>query len=469
VRWAVIDANERVSKQWGGITASVVGGWLLWELEQAKVPVAPPSEADIVLLVHSGVLDYGIHTRRELRRYSIDARTASRKQSPYIITGGPVDASPLLALDVADAVTIGEAYRIIRQAFKCKTLAQLRQLFTDDPHAIEVGQVEGLARDAAMPWLLAEARPGQHIAEPDPWIDWSAPDVKSDDSVVRIIGSKGCHLKCTFCATTYRQEYRSGPPSRLIQRANAYANERVQVLSNDPLNLNGFTGIQNKLDHASLTVMELADRTNLDAVIARRPSIIRVGVEGLSEDVRKAFGKPIETERLVQLLAYVHSHKVNTHSFWIHHAPYESHDSREGFWDTMEMLADNIDWGLHRAKMTVFQPNHPAPLARYLPPLIDDSFNRDDIISRRTLSPNLRRVLIVHGGLSKNHRVRCAENYQIPLDALPISDETTNMAPTFDDYLRFPSEMIRWPIRSEVRYKAGEVYRRRMVKEPAHA
>ena len=465
MRWAIIDANERTSKQWEGITASVVGGWLEWELEQAGVERVDPGDADVVLLVHSGVLDYGSSTRRAMRRVGIDPKTSRRNREPYVITGGPVDASPLLALDIADAVVVGEGYRIVRAALKARTVSVLSALFRDDDHAMEYEQVAPLARDEAKPWLLAKSLPDQHMAEPDTWIDWGVPDVKADDNVVRVIGSKGCHLKCTFCATTYRQQYQSGPQARLMQRANSYQGERVQILSNDPLNLEGFKGIQGKLDHASLTVMELKDRENLEAVIARKPSIIRVGVEGLSENIRKAFGKPIDSELLVRLLAHCHRNKVNTHTFWIHHAPYETEGAREHFWDTLDMLAANIDWGLHRAKLTIFQPNFPAPLARFLPGLdpASGAMTRDNILMRRNMTPALRRILIISGGISAKHLQRCSENYQIPVDALPISAETTDMAPTFEEYLRFPSEMVKWPIRSEIRYRAGDVFKRRMT------
>lgn len=465
MRISVIDANERTSESWAGITASVVGQWLAAEVESSRHSlVNPETSPDVVLLAHSGVVDFRKNCRRALRKYRVPVNAETRHEDPYVIVGGPIDAAPTTALEIADALAVGEAYRFVRDCLACTTVGQMRQVATDSPHAIARSQIAGLERDEQRPWLLAKS-PGP-LAQPDGEIDWNVADVKSDDHVVRVIGSKGCHLKCGFCATTYRQEYQSSGEGRLrarVDRANA-AGERVQILSNDPLNLPGWQRVSGKLDHASLTVMELMDWGNLSALIARRPRIIRVGMEGVSERIRRNFGKAVADTDFLDRMLRLHRARVNTHSFWIGGAPFESVDDW-GEWQTLMMrLNAGADWGIHRAKISAFQPSPPAPLGRFLPPTAPPTYTRDAVMGWRTdETERLSRVLIVCGGQSDAWRDRVAESLGVVKAQLPERDDTLDLAPTVDDYARMPSELVAWPIRREVRHKVGEVYKRRMT------
>ena len=466
MRWAVIDANEQSSNEWSGITSSVVGQWLKWEVGQAPGAVLSDVEsADGVFLVFSGSIGWLTGCRRAMKRASLEPVAAKRDSNhPIVITGGPIDASPRSALKYADALTIGEGYRSVRAILKCTSRRQVESYCAESNYILTRAKAyPALAEDTDRPWLTPQ--PLEQIVEPDPWVDWGAPDVKSDDKIIRVVASKGCHMKCGFCATTYRQAYQRRDDQSMAARVEAHVNngERVQLLSNDPLNIPGFNKFSKKLDHASLTVMELMDDHNLLGLVEKRPKIVRVGMEGVSAKVRKAFGKPITSKNFVDRLSILHKAKVNTHSFWITHAPYEQEDDWGEWVDVWQDFSERVDWGLHRAKMTCFIPAPPAPLSRYLPATMGDKTPTvDEIKNWRTRRTDLRRVLIVAGGQSDGWLGWVAEQFGIEKKQLPREDHTVKLADTFEDWTRMPAEIVRWPLKRESRYKVGEVYRRKM-------
>ena len=468
MRWVVVDANECVSNEWRGITSSVVGQWLEWEISKAKnatqIEAVGGGQIDAVFLAMSGSVDYLQHCRSALRAIGIEPTRAKRSpEDPLIVTGGPVDATPRTAFEIADVLAIGEAFRFVRTALECTTREKVLRAAEESPHVLTAAQAgPALEFDEERPWLTPA--PLSPIAEPDPWVDWDVPDVKSDDHVVRITASKGCHLKCGFCATTYRQAYASRDSDSLEARVKAHAGrgERVQALSNDPLNLPGFRKMATNLDHASLTVMELLDDENLAALIRMRPRIVRVGMEGVSARIRRAFGKPITAEAFLERLAILHRAKIPTHAFWVTHAPFESREDWAELASVYERFCEMVDWGMHRAKMTCFFPTPPAPLARYIP-LQDDVPTRPEIIDWRASSPHLRRVVVIAGGQSLEWKGKVAEQLGIKRAQLPAGGQTVDLAPTLDDWLRLPTEIIKWPIKPHLRYRVSESYKRRMT------
>lgn len=464
MRWHVLDANEAASSAWKNIAASVVGQWLNWEIDRSAATRADDvADADAIFLVHSGSVDWLRSCRSALRRAGVGRRADRRgPDDPLVVTGGPIDAAPATALQVADALAVGEAYRLTRALLAARTPTEALDVADASPHALTRRAWDPADRDPDRPWLMRTA--AGPLAEPDPWIDWDVPDVRSDDGVIRVIASKGCQLKCGFCATTFRQGVARSDDARLIQRVRAHAGDRVQLLSNDPLNVPAFRRLQTRLDHASLTVMELADDANRAAVIRSRPRVVRVGVEGVSPRIRAAFGKPIPDDELLAHLATLHANRIHTHSFWITGAPFETPADWADWWTLWDRLTGAVDWGMHRAKLTCFTPTPPAPLARWLPPHRGDIPDRADILDRRTASPHLRRILIVTGGRTPAWRRRCGDQYGVRPDELPWhATETVDLAPTVDDYRRLPAEVIAWPIPPHRRWKMADLYRTRML------
>lgn len=467
---AIVDANEHANRLYAGQASSVVGQWLAWEMDRAGVQQSAADAADIILLAFAGALDWSQECRRALRRAGVLADAARRNGRPYVIAGGPVDAIPITALAQADAVAIGEGYYLVRELLS-RVIADDSAADIDDwlrayQHAITRSQLAEVAMDPERPWLMLNP-PGE-IATPDARIDWSVPPVKSDDKVVRVIGSKGCHFKCGFCATTYRQQYAMNPhESRVLRTVGRLvaAGERVQILSNDPLNIPWFRNVSARLDSESFTVAEVADRANRAAIIRSRPRMARFGVEGLSERVRRAFGKPIASDALVELLADFHGHGINTHLFFIVGAPYESATDWAEFRDLYRRLGLTLRKGLCRIKLTTFIPTPPAPLTRYVP---GAAYERRMADLRHWIGANAasRHIVYVRGRGNDTRVASVAEQLGVGHDVaqrLCASDETIDLAPRVEDFSRLQHGLVSWPIESRRRWQVSETYRRRMA------
>lgn len=473
---ALIDANARANKKYAGIVASIVGGWLTWEMQQAGVPIEPDAaKADLVLLAFAGAMDFLPSSRTYLRKAGIEPQTQKRRSHPYIIGGGPVDSSPFEAIQIVDAVAVGEAYTFVRELLRLvkigQSLEQIRDWIVDYPHAIERSQLETLPRDDSRPWLLRDAPPT--LATPDEYIDWmGVPPIRGDDKVVRLLGSKGCHCKCVFYATTYRQTYRVNPNDAAIVRAAgklAQQGEAVQILSNDPANLKFWPDIRTKMASQSFTIMEMRDPALRDLLKRTGVGIARFGVEGVSERLRKAFGKPIKNTELLDITAELHAAKVNTRWFMIMGAPWEGAEDWADFRELHYRLARLLDWGVCQIKLTAFVPNPPAPLVRFVP-----SFEYNKLLSAHVawLSNNAvsRHVMCYYGNKRPSQVKAIAEQLAVPAqivdylaDVAETQREPYDLLPTLDDAARATWEVIRWPIDTATRWKIAETYRRRMA------
>lgn len=470
LRLSLIDANEKANREYAGMTSSVVSGWLLWEASRAGLSFVHPKDADIILLVYAGALDWLAECKSYLRKNGIMIDARERNRHPYIITGGPVDAIPFTALSIADALAVGEAYNFTRKLFDLvKSGANISDiaLFVEQyPHAIERKQIDMLSRDNARPWMLSN--PAPVLASPDQYIDWGIPPVRSDDKVIRIIAEKGCHCKCAFCATTYRQTHRQNEnEGMVIGQLNALKSrgERVQLVSNDPMALPYFNRINTKLDSQSFTITEISNDANRATIIRNGVGIARFGVEGISERIRKAFAKPINNTHLLDILAELHGYKINTHMFFIVGAPGESKQDWEEFRLFYDQLAKTIKNGICRIKFTTFVNTPPAPLARFVPSL---SYEKAFGDFRVWISGNAasRHLLYVRGRGGKSHIENIAEQLSITTATAKImtdNSDTFDLCPTIEDARKMLWEVIDWPIPLDVRYRISDIYRRRII------
>lgn len=463
---AIVDANESAKVSAIDRVGSVVGGWLEWEIERAGVGIcATPAEADVVFLVFSGALGYVSACSSALRRAGIVPRSGARGGHPYVVTGGPCDAIPLSALEVADVVAIGEGVRLVRSVLDVVVsngrVCDVDAVIGSSDHAIRRRDVAALRRDARKPWLLADTP--SVLATPDGWVDWTIPPIRSSDGVTRLVVEKGCRNKCLFCATSYRQQHSVSPRGIRVAgdlRDLRSRGERVQVVANDAGAL-PFYHLLGRLDSESYTYTALSKPGAVDLVVRARTRIVRIGVEGISERIRRAFAKPIATDGLMELLRELGGRGLTTHVFLIVGAPYESPEDWVEFRDMWVDLTRCVRYGLCRVKMTAFVPTPPAPLYRYIgPPGYEDRFT--EFVSWMRANAASRHVMFVRPrGVAQNRR-DVAEQLGVSVGVVPNGGDTVDLAPTVDEYRRMPSEVVGWPIDAHVRWRAAEVYQRRM-------
>ena len=474
LKLSIVDANTKKKEQDESYAelVSVVSLWLKYEVERANLTLTTPAcDADVVLLVHSGELDFRENCTKALIAAGIDPDPDKRRQ--YVITGGAVDASPMLALSIANALAVGEAYRFVRELFalinRMCDIEDLRSFIIEYPHAIERSQVACLELDPYAPYLFRHPPPT--LATPDEWVDWG--DLQpylTDDGVYRVVASKGCHLRCQFCATTYRQTYRINPEVDSIVdtiRALKAQKARVALITNDAADLPYYDEIvrAGQLQFQSMTVKALRDKTKLAHVTSTRMKLVRFGVEGLSERIRQAFGKPVSNGELLEILRAMRENRQHVKLFYIVGAPFEDDYDYSEFRAFFDILQSQVDSQTVVLKFTAFNPQFPTPLAYFIPP---SSYKRrfDEMLRYVRSRVRNNHVGFIPPRSPHRRNVALAETYNLTLsqvkELLPRADETVDLAPTLEHAQRMTCEIVAWHLSVERRWRLSRSYMKRM-------
>jgi radical SAM superfamily enzyme YgiQ (UPF0313 family) len=469
LKLAILDANERGNSSFKDSLVSYAAHWLAYEINRVALNMVAPKEADIIFLVHAGSQHWLKHCRK-VKKY----------KDAYIITGGMIASSPLLAFQYVDAIAVGEAYRFMAEILGLimdgADRPAIRRFIVLYPHAIEKSQFEELSVDDERPWLLKGDAPP--LAIPDEYVNWSTPPVKTEGREVRLLASKGCHMKCAFCATSYSQRYQEIPGNynlwgRVAQLSGQ--GENVMLITNDAAHLDGFDHLFRigKLRAQSMTVRALRNQETLIALAKTNCPTIRLGVEGVSERLRKAFGKPVSNEELFNMIMLLTKTKHKLVLFFIIGDPYETAEDWQEFSVFLERLDKNIRNCLLRIKFTAFSQCAPAPLSRFLTAKTDYYDNMLAAWQDFLTNYCSRHIMLIKGvkpssrleqdeqvlGVNKKHLF---DNHEGLIDLLP----------TLDHARRAPWEVVQWPLSVEKRWKISESYRKRMQHnmglEPEH-
>lgn len=485
---AILDCNATLKDDDHFVEiTSVVGQWLRYEIRKAGLTEGDPADCDLLLLVHSGELDFRSNVREGLKRLDIEPDAAKRKR-PYIITGGAVDTAPFMALSIADGLAVGEAYTFLRRLLDIvKTggdVSDARAFITEYPHALERRQLEGFEFQSNAPWLLKEPPPP--LASPDPYVDWGdMPAFVSDDNVARLMASKGCHLKCGFCATTWRQSYRvNDRPDLLVQQMrDLKANgQGVSFITNDAGELPFLEDVvrEGMLQFQSMTVKSMRNPHTRRVITSRPLKILRFGVEGISERIRVAFGKAISNAELLNLLRDLRQiydadkqrqRSQRVRLFFIVAAPYEADvdwDNFHQFVRGKNGLVDQADQGVVELKFTAFNPQPPTPLMYFVP--TREYWHRWHYLEAKRLERGnfSDHIWTMRPRNPHNHARDFADSHNLTpklADDLFKTFITRDLAPTLDHARRFGCEVIRWPLSLDIRYRASRVYQKRMTQE----
>lgn len=472
LRIGIIDANEKSSSKFKPEDiVSHVAQWLKWEVERAGMRLVPVENADLVFFCYAGALGWAKAFRREARRYHFSSYNHIRHGEPYVIGGGAVETIPFTALSHADAISVGEAFHFVRDILAMvkanKTIRDIRRYVVEYDHALEWSQIDNIGRDEKRYWLLERAP--APLASPDTRIDWTIPPILGPDNVMRIMASKGCRWHCKFCATSYRQPYAVDPDTSKILRTLAVLKrrgERSVLVTNDVSDLPYFDRLPKfgALDSQSLSYRTAKDRETLRAVVQAGAKVMRFGVEGISERIRRAIGKPIPGGGLLDLLHYLLKTHTQPHMFFIVGMPYEDDSDYAAFREWYTKLAHVADWGLIRIKYTTFQPYPPTPLARF----VQGRIYYQRMLALKDWIPNnvANRHLFPIWGCGNETFIRdwadiftlsCAE-----VEPIQQEIETVDLAPTLDDARRMPWEIIQWPFSVAKRWELGNVYKRKV-------
>jgi len=224
--------------------------------------------------------------------------------------------------------------------------------------------------DAAMEldesWVDGQKRPVQ-VASGFPW---GCPPIQCEDGAYRVWCGRGCKKKCAFCQTGWATKYEENPdPARLLDSIKTLQRDKkpFAYLSNDP-NQHSFYSMLPAIDHGSYS---------LDYIRRNGPPSarqVRLGVEGVSERMRKVAGKPIAHDDLVKSAAWLNSLGKSVRWFMIAGLPGETDD------DWSEIRRAVMEWkrishkGVLALSFTAWQPEPSTPLG--IAPVVDDYWAR---------------------------------------------------------------------------------------------
>lgn len=313
--------------------------WLRWELDRLGVEVWPVETADIVLASVQSQQCVG-DLKRELKRRGVDWKTR-----PVVIGGGGAYA-PAVFDDIAAAACVGEGRQFI------DTLV-----------------TEGVEVALGLPevWLPGHNR----RVIPNEQFPWDCPPIRFQDGTTRLWVSRGCRRSCLFCQTGWESTFRQRPDIETVyEQAHRLAanGEKPFYTSNDQSELD-WSRLP-KMEHLSATLDGLRPLLT-DGRITKARSI-RVGVEGVSERLRRAVGKPMATDDLVRTSIEIMRRGITLRWFLIAGLPGETDEDFDELKDAVLALKKYCDKGAVMMHFHAFLPHPAAPLG--VLPIVDDDY-----------------------------------------------------------------------------------------------
>ncbi len=337
-RYAILDTNYTQAK-W----LSMAGSWLEWELGKRGITPVDPHDADIILATVSS--QQGVsQLRGALRR-------ANNKRAAVVLGGGGCFA-PAIFDKYITVACVGEG-----------------------AHFMDVLLRDGLDAAKSLPeaWVPGETR--KVIPSAD--FPWSLPPVNNPDGTVRLFGSRGCRYKCLFCQTGWEQPYVTNPhPVKLRAQAHALdrAGVRLAIVTNDGADV----GVQLAGQQEFLSV-RFSNLKRLMPLSRAQVKGVRIGVEGVSERLRTAVGKPVDTDELLSVTFDLLGAGVGVRWFFVAGLPGETWSDYEELRYAVKALG-RMPKGCAMFNFHAFIPQPAAPLCVF--PLRDEYWEPFDEFRR---------------------------------------------------------------------------------------
>jgi radical SAM superfamily enzyme YgiQ (UPF0313 family) len=195
-------------------------------------------------------------------------RSAGIKKSdakrPRIVIGGFNTANPVPFLAYADYVVVGDGEGALQKIIAGEIPDNV---LTDGKQSVAYG-VSGLQ-----------------------------PFCHETNDIARIEIARGCRAACRFCAVTWLKPYRELSLSGIKQALQSTKLKRVSLFAPEPT-LHTQDEKVTIACHNNGKVRVDSD-VRLDRLHLRKDSVPRVGIEGLSERLRKSVGKPYSNDRIL--------------------------------------------------------------------------------------------------------------------------------------------------------------------------
>ncbi len=344
----------------GEENAGSIGAWYVrHHANEAGFPVdmvRQPSKAYDVELI-------SVHHCTDFERLA----KMPKKAKWRIVGGHPMQNNPLPVIPFADAICIGEGESWIKQALP---------LLTKHNDISALSQLPGtiICKD----WIAGKSRlPSPNIENPlpdnPPYLN--RPNTLSAAWYVEI--ARGCPFACTFCelghSTPYRY-YNSEHIKKVLEEADINITRKINFYAPDeaahPEYHEMFNYLQQRGYSAAFSSMRVDSILKRGLPALKKNALIRVGIDGLTEETRKKVKKPITDRMIIEYFRqFIDRGHIQFKMFFIIGYPWEQTADFDKFERLMKHifaipLKKNVRL---RIKWTPFIPQPCTPLADTVP------------------------------------------------------------------------------------------------------
>lgn len=250
---------------------------------------------------------------------------------PRIIIGGFNTFSPVPLLQYADAVVVGDGEEVIEDALEDR---QNKSILRDGDTSVEWATCNDLT-----PFIL------------------------DTSDISRVELCRGCRYKCKFCAVGHLKRYRELPVEKAEEAIRATKSKRISLFAPEPT-----------LHSNNQAITELCERyrkirqdsdIRIDRIGVTRDSVPRVGLEGLSERLRKSVNKPYTDDYVIEKIKVLMASGAKGIFFYlILDLPGETDEDWEAFRSLLTKIGNipGSDKFLIKPSPSVFLPTPHTPL-----------------------------------------------------------------------------------------------------------
>lgn len=325
---AILDASFPIKNQSGRGMSTL---YLKWEMDKRNIKEYLPDSADMILV-----------SCQSTESTPFVKQLRSKYPQKIIICGGAASTSPYTLGLYCDMVCVGDGQKFLDVLFR-----------------------EGIdkAKLLSNVWIHGETR----LVDIDNGFPWDMPPIQGEDGAFRIWCGRGCKKKCAFCQTGWAYEYNENPnPERAILSANKIITNggKIAYLSNDLMQHSFYSRLPHT-NHGSYSVEYLAKAGSLPPATQ-----IRLGVEGVSERLRRSVSKPISSNDLIGCTVWLNKNKKSVRWFMIAGLPGETKDDWEELKDVVLRWKSITSKGVLALSFTAFSPDPATPLS--IEPITDD-------------------------------------------------------------------------------------------------
>jgi hypothetical protein len=317
MRIAVIDGLYWPNTVTWGAGAQLVRWWLT----QRGCEICDIGSADVVLM-----------RLESPDAYDIAARARKKIAAPLIV-GGPCSQAPAAIADHCDAVICGDFRRAL------STLLE-----------------GGLQAMMDLDCVYAPEQSRRVI--PDQSFPWDAPPMRNDDRRAQIVLSRGCRRRCAFCSIGWCYDYMECDRATALGHIEATPHP-IQYVTND-LAAISYSDDLPAVQAASSMSVAAVRRSSANAP----PKMVRLGIEGPSERMRRAVGKPIGHDILIDTAINLSQSGRNLRFFIIAGLPGSELADYAELLDVVAQWVRYTERGTLWVSATAFVPMAGTPLGR---------------------------------------------------------------------------------------------------------